>query len=100
VSAKALIYRLVFINLIKWETADSLAQDEELAEISRQEEAGYKTRRSDRFISLAVRCLRKGFISRGKFADLLNIDRSDIDDCIENRGMMDTEGKTVEVMAS
>jgi Zn-dependent peptidase ImmA (M78 family) len=101
VSAKALIYRLVFINLIKWETADSLARDEELAEINRQKRMqDIDARRSDRFISLAARCLRKGFISRGKFADLLNIDRSDIDDFIENKGMMNTEGKTVEVMAS
>jgi len=101
VSAKALIYRLAFINLIKWDTADTLAKDEELAEISRQKRIqNIEARRSDRFISLAVRCLRKGFISRGKFADLLNIERSDIDDYIENKGMMDSEGKTVEVMAS
>lgn len=101
VSAKALIYRLAFINLIKWETADTLAKDEELAEISRQKRIqNIEARRSDRFISLAVRCLRKGFISRGKFADLLNIERSDIDDYIENKGMMDSEGKAVEVMAS
>jgi|LQYC01.1.fsa_nt_gi Predicted Zn peptidase len=101
VSVKALVYRLVFINLIKWETADTLAQDEELAEISRQKRAQKsEARRSDRFISLAVRCLRKGFISRGKFADLLKIDRSEIDDYIENKGMMESEGKTVKVMAA
>jgi len=101
VSAKALVYRLAFINLIKWETADTLAQDEELAEISRQKRTqNIESRRSDRFISLAVRCLRKGLISRGKFADLLRIDRSEIDDYIENKGMMESEGKTVEVMAA
>ena len=101
VSVKALVYRLAYINLIKWEAANTLAQDEELAEVSRQKRTqDVKTRRSDRFISLAVRCLRKGFISRGKFAALLDIDRSDIDDYIENIGMMDSEGKTVEVMAS
>lgn len=101
VSAKALIYRLAFINLIKWETADTLAKDEELAEISRQKRIqSIEARRSERFISLAVRCLRKGLISRGKFAELLSIDRSEIDDYIENKGMMESEGKTVEVMAS
>jgi Zn-dependent peptidase ImmA (M78 family)/transcriptional regulator with XRE-family HTH domain len=101
VSAKALLYRLAVINLIKWEQADALAKDEELAEISRQKRTQVmESRRSDRFISLAVRCLRKGLISRGKFADLLKIDRCDIDDAIEGRGMMESEGKTVEVMAS
>ena len=101
VSAKALLYRLAFINFIEWEQANTLAKDEDLAEISRQKRTeNLEPRRSDRFISLAVRCLRKGLISRGKFADLLKIDRSDIDDYIEGRGMMEAEGKTVEVMAS
>jgi Zn-dependent peptidase ImmA (M78 family)/transcriptional regulator with XRE-family HTH domain len=101
VSVKALVYRLANINLIKWETAKSLAQDDDLAEISKQKRTpDMKARQSERFISLAVRCLRKGFISRGKFADFLNIDRSEIDDYIGNKGMMDSEGKTIEVMAS
>jgi Zn-dependent peptidase ImmA (M78 family)/DNA-binding XRE family transcriptional regulator len=101
VSAKALLYRLAFINLITWETADATAKDEELAEVSREKRAqDLKPRRSERFITLAVRCLRKGLISRGKFAELLNIDRSDIDDHIENTGLMETEGKTIEVMAT
>jgi len=101
VSAKALLYRLAFINLISWEMANAIAQDEDLAEVSREKRAqDIKPRRSDRFIALAVRCLRKGFISRGKFANLLNIDRCDIDDYIENTGMMESEGRTIEVMAS
>ena len=101
VSAKALVYRLAYINLIKWAMADTLARDEELAEVSRQKrKQDHKTRRSERFNALAVRCLRKGFISRGKFAELVNIDRSEIDDHIADMGMMESEGKTVEVMAS
>ncbi|MEI6315306.1 MAG: XRE family transcriptional regulator [Syntrophus sp. (in: bacteria)] len=101
VSAKALVYRLAFINLINWETANAIAQDEELAEVSREKRMpDIKPRRSDRFIALAVRCLRKGLISRGKFADLLDIDRSDIDNYIENTGMMESEGRTIEVMAT
>lgn len=101
VSAKALVYRLASVNLIKWETADALANDEELAEISRQKrKQEQQTKQSERFNALAVRCLRKGFISRGKFAELIKIDRSDIDDLIESMGMMESEGKTVEVMAS
>jgi Zn-dependent peptidase ImmA (M78 family) len=101
VSAKALLYRLAFINFIKWETADSIANDEELAELSK-EKRGQKEKasRTERFIALAVRCLRKGLISRGKFAELLEIDRSDIDDTIENTGMMESEGAPIEMMAS
>jgi Zn-dependent peptidase ImmA (M78 family)/transcriptional regulator with XRE-family HTH domain len=101
VSAKALLYRLAFINFIKWEMADSIANDEELAEVSKEKRAQKgKASRSDRFVALAVRCLRKGIISRGKFAELLDIDRSDIDDYIENTGMMESEGRPIEIMAS
>jgi Zn-dependent peptidase ImmA (M78 family)/transcriptional regulator with XRE-family HTH domain len=101
VSSKALLYRLAYINLIKWETANALAQDEELAEVSRQKRLqDQKKGRSERFNALAVRCLRKGLISRGKYAELINIDRSEIDDHIAEMGMMESEGKTVEVMAS
>ena len=101
VSAKALVYRLASISLIKWEAADMLAKDEELAEISRQKrKQEQNTKQSERFNALAVRCLRKGLISRGKFAELINIDRGEIDDHIESMGMMESEGKPVEVMAS
>jgi predicted HTH domain antitoxin len=55
---------------------------------------------SERFTNLAIRCLRKGLISRGKFAELLNIDRSDIDDFIEDLGLMEPEGNTIEMMAT
>ncbi len=101
VSAKALLYRLAFINLIKWETADSIARDEELAEVSREKRSkDVKPIQSERFTNLAIRCLRKGLISRGKFAELLNIDRSEIDDHIEASGLMESEGKTIEIMAT
>lgn len=101
VSAKALVYRLANIKIISWEVANALAKDEDLEAISKQKRnQDEKVSRSDRFIALAVRCLRKGFISRGKFAELIGIDRSDIDDFVANKGMMESEGKTVEVMAS
>ena len=100
VSAKALLYRLAFINFITWDTANAIAQDEELAETSREKRIpNLKQRHSERFIALAVRCLRKGLISRGKFADLMDIDRSDIDDFIGETGMMESEGRAIEVMA-
>jgi Zn-dependent peptidase ImmA (M78 family)/transcriptional regulator with XRE-family HTH domain len=101
VSAKALVYRLANIKIISWEIANALAKDEDLEAISKQKRnQDEKVSRSDRFIALAVRCLRKGFISRGKFTELIGIDRSDIDDFVANKGMMESEGKTVEVMAS
>ena len=102
VSTKALLYRMANLRFIKWEDADKRAKDRKLTEISRQKrrhEWGEKPR-SERFTSLAVRCLRKGLISRGKFAEMVGIDRSEIDDFIENTGLMELEGTPIEIMAS
>lgn len=102
VSTKAILYRMANLRLMKWEDAVEIAKDQELSEISRhkrRDEWGEKPK-SERFISLAVRCLRKGLISRGKFAEMVGIDRSDIDDFIEKTGLMDLEGNTIEIMAS
>lgn len=102
VSTKAILYRMANLQLIKWEDADRIAKDQELTEISRykrQDEWGKKPV-SERFISLAIRCLRKGLISRGKFAEMVGIDRSEIDDFIEETGLMELEGSPIEVMAS
>ena len=102
VSTKALLYRMANLRFIKWEDADKRAKDRELTEISKQKrrhEWGEKPR-SERFTSLAVRCLRKGLISRGKFAEMVSIDRSEIDDFIENTGLMELEGTPIEIMAS
>jgi len=101
VSAKALLYRMAHLRFIKWEDAEKIAKDEELAEISRQkrkDEWG-EPPKSERFIFLAIRCLRKGLISRGKFAEMVRIDRSDIDYFIENIGLMELEGNQIEIMA-
>lgn len=101
VSAKALLYRMANLRLLAWGEADRIAKDEELTEISRHKRQYDKSEKlNERFISLAVRCLRKGLISRGKFAEMVSIDRSDIDDFIEETGLMELEGSPIEIMAS
>ncbi len=102
VSAQALLYRMAHLHFIKWEDADKIAKDSELKEINRQkrkDEWGDPPK-SERFTFLAIRCLRKGLISRGKFAEIVEIDRSDIDNFIENTGLMEQEGTPIEIMAS
>ncbi len=101
VSTRALLYRYAYLQYLDWGKADEIAKDEELAELSRERRYVGKDRAtSNRFITLAVRCLRKGLLSRGKFAEIVEIDRSDIDNFIENKGMMESEGKRIEIMAS
>lgn len=101
VSTKALLYRMANLRFFTWERADELAKYEELSTLDktrRRADWGQQPR-SERFDFLAVQCLRKGLISRGKFAEMVEIDRSDIDSFIEGYGLMETEGGQVEIMA-
>ena len=101
VPAKALLYRMAYLRMLKWEEADKIAKDQQLTKISRHKRAEKLEKpRSERFISLAVRCLRKGLISRGKFSEIAGIDRSEIDDYIEATGLMELEGDPIEIMAT
>jgi len=101
VSAVALLYRLAYLRFIDWETADKVAKDEELSELSRQKRKYERWEKpvSERLHRLAIRCLRKGLISRGKFAEIVGIDRSEIDDFIDDTGLMESEGSPIEIMA-
>lgn len=99
VSTKALLYRCAYLKFFDWETADKIAHDEELAELSREKRWGEKdaVKVSTRFITLAMRCLRKGLISRGTFAEMVEIDRPEIDDFIKDSGLMESEGKAIAI---
>lgn len=102
VSTQALIYRMVTLQFIQWEQADTLVKSDELLRLDHRirkcESDKYPV--SERFILLAVKCLRKGMLSRGKFAELLDIDRVDIDEVIESYGLTESEGESVEIVAA
>ncbi len=103
VSTKALIYRMANLRYIKWDIAKKLAEDEELNALNREKKSsewGEVPKMSKRFYELAIRCLRKGLISRGKFAEVAGIERCDVDDFIEAKGLMESEGYPIEIMAS
>lgn len=101
VSTAALLYRLSNIGFIKWERAHELSANEDLASLDkarRMDDWGSRPV-SERLHSLAVKCLRKGLLSRGRFAEIIGIDRSEIDQFIEESGLMETEGVLVEIVA-
>ena len=103
ISTIALIYRMANLRYIKWETAKKYADDEELRALNREKKRGKWEKApkiSERLYELAIRCLRKGLISRGKFAAVTEINRCDIDDFIEEKGLMEQEGTPIEIMAS
>lgn len=102
VSTKALLYRMANMRLIEWDKANDLANNDELLMIDRRirRDTAIEAPSSERFSLLAVKCLRKGLISRGKFSELLDIDRADIDEFLEYRGLSEVEGESIEIMAS
>jgi len=102
VSTSALLYRMANLRLIPWEKANDLSKNDELTMIDRRirKDSPVEPPVSERFILLSVKCLRKGLISRGKFAEILGIDRPDIDKLLEYRGLTETEGESLEIMAN
>lgn len=94
VSVQALIYRLVNIRFITFDEAIEIQQDVDLTELRKK---GHKKKQpQERLNNLAIKCLRNGLISRGKFAEITEIDRIDIDNFIEKLGLMKKEGRKIE----
>jgi Zn-dependent peptidase ImmA (M78 family)/transcriptional regulator with XRE-family HTH domain len=102
VSTQSLLYRMANMHLIPWQVADEAKSNDELLALDRRmrRDVGFEAPESERFILLAAKCLRKGLLSRGKFAELMEIDRSDIDEYLEYRGLTEAEGVSFEIMAA
>ena len=102
VSTQALLYRMANMHLIPWQVADEAKSNDELLALDRRmrRDVGFEAPESERFILLAAKCLRKGLLSRGKFAELMEIDRSDIDEYLEYRGLTEAEGVSFEIMVA
>jgi len=102
VSTPALLFRMANLRFFSWEKADELSKKDELTMIDRRlrKDSVCEAPISERFILLSVNCLRKGLISRGKFAEILQIDRADIDEFLGYQGLTEMEGESVEIVAS
>mgnify|MGYP001373305707 CR=1 FL=1 len=102
VSTVALLYRMVSLRYIEFDKVQAIMDSHDMKSIDRRkrQQLDHDEPKSERMESLAVRCLRKGHLSRGKFAEIMGIDRSEIDSFINELGMLDHEGATIEIMAS
>lgn len=94
VSTEAILWRLVYLNFIKKEVVEELLAEPTFRETDHQLRKGlYDKKQPDkypeRYISLAFRCLMEGKISRGTFANYLEIDRADIDEYLSKAGFME-----------
>ncbi len=91
VSSEAVLWRLLNLKKIRKSQVDKILIDPEFRNLDRNLRRGlYAEQRPEKFpqryVSLACRCLMEGKISRGLFAEYMEIDRSDIDDYLSAAG--------------
>ena len=94
VSTDAILWRLVNLKIFKKSAVKKILDSPNFRDLDRNMRRRLydKDRPSkfpSRFISLACRCLMNGKISRGTFAEYLEIDRTEIDDYLENAGFVE-----------
>ncbi len=92
VSTEALLWRLVFLKLIKQGVAEELLNDVEFRELDKfQRKGDWKVAPeiSFRYVNLAFKVFQKGLISKGKLAEYLNINRADLRSKLAEYGYKD-----------
>ncbi|KAF0159522.1 MAG: hypothetical protein FD159_463 [Syntrophaceae bacterium] len=91
VSSEAVLWRLVNLKKLKKGQVEKILGDAEFRNMDRGLRRGlYEEHQPEKFpqryVSLACRCLMEGKISRGLFAEYMEIDRSAIDDYLSAAG--------------
>jgi Zn-dependent peptidase ImmA (M78 family) len=94
VSTAAILWRLVNLGQILQREVNRILDDPRLSQIDRLLRQGLSStdepsKFPERYIFLACRCLLEGKISRGTFADYLEIDRSEVDDFLKRQGFLE-----------
>jgi len=103
VSTEAVLWRLVNLKIFKKSQAQKVLNAHKFRDLDRNSrkifyENAKPSKFPSRFISLASRCLMEGKISRGTFAEYLEIDRVEIDDYLEGVGFV--EGNYAKIVAA
>jgi hypothetical protein len=91
VSTQALLYRLIGLRLVKRAEAERAMKSEDFVALNKQQRkgdwgSGSWSGVSERFVGLAFECLLNGKLSRGRFAEMLNVDRTQIDGLLAAHG--------------
>jgi len=103
VSREAVLWRLVNLKKLKKSQAQRVLDNPKFRDLDRnmRRRLYNKDKPSkfpSRFTSLACRCLMEGKISRGAFAEYLEIDRAEIDDYLDAAGFV--EGNYAKIAAA
>ncbi len=102
VSSEAILWRLVNLDILKKSQAQKILDDPGFRDVDRTRRRslyseGKPSKFPSRFISLACRCLLEGKISRGTFAEYLEIDRAEIDEYLVEAGFMEQSYEKIAV---
>jgi len=94
VSTEAILWRLVNLKVLKKAQAQKFLDNPDFHNVDRNMrrrlyDGDRPSKFPSRFISLACRCLMEGKISRGTFAEYLEIDRVEIDDYLNDAGFVE-----------
>ena len=102
VSTEAILWRLVNLKKLKTAQAQKILGDPRFRELDRTIRRGSHEKFEPstfpaRYISLACRCLMEGKISRGTFAEYLEIDRAEVDDYLAETGFVEENYEKIAV---
>jgi transcriptional regulator with XRE-family HTH domain len=94
VSTEAILWRLVNLKVLKKSQAQKFLDNPDFHNLDRTMrrrlyDGDRPSKFPSRFISLACRCLMEGKISRGTFAEYLEIDRTEIDAYMNDAGFVE-----------
>ena len=94
ISTEALIWRLVGLRFITSKNAETWLNNSDVRGLDRKVRSTDKKEAphiSDRYVNLAFKAYQQGFISKGKLAGYLNVDRIDLDGKLSEYGYIDEE---------
>lgn len=102
VSTEAILWRLVNLKKLKKAQVQRILDEPDFRDLDRTMRRGlseeYKPAKFPaRFASLACRCLMEGKISRGTFAEYLEIERSEVDDRLAEMGFAEESYEKIAV---
>lgn len=104
VSTEALLWRLKSLRVVTKSAVEKALSDDILRQLDRAERSKdrdkQQTRPSMRFVSLAFECLQNGTLSRGRFAELMNIRRGEIGEFLAWYGLDEAGDFTGQISAA
>ncbi len=94
VSTEAILWRLVNLEIFKKSLAQKVLDNPNFRDLDRNMrrrlyDKDMPSKFPSRFISLACRCVMEGKISRGAFAEYLEVSRADIDGYLRDEGFVE-----------